>query len=88
MEIVVMYILLVNIYAFTSMGIDKRQAIRDKRRIKENHFFLIALIGGSIGIILGMRIFRHKTRHRSFTYGIPLCMLVNIITFYTLYSIY
>ncbi len=60
------------------MGIDKRKAIKKRWRIRESTLFLIAFVGGSIGAILGMRIFHHKTKHWYFVYGIPLILLIQI----------
>lgn len=61
------------------MGIDKLKARRRGFRIPEATLFIIAIIGGSIGSILGMYIFRHKTRHRTFTIGMPAILIVQII---------
>ncbi len=60
------------------MFIDKRRATKNKWRIEERTLFLFALSGGSIGIILGMYSFRHKTKHWSFKYGVPLILLIQI----------
>lgn len=61
------------------MGIDKLKAKKRGFRIPEATLFLIAFIGGSIGSILGMYLFRHKTRHRSFIIGMPVILAVQII---------
>ncbi len=60
------------------MGIDKRRARKRAFRIPEATLFLIALIGGSIGSIIGMYTFRHKTRHWYFVYGMPFILFVQI----------
>lgn len=60
------------------MGIDKRKAIKGAFRIPEATLFIVALIGGSIGSILGMYTFRHKTRHASFVYGMPAILILQI----------
>ena len=60
------------------MGIDKRRASKRAFRIPEATLFLIALIGGSIGSIIGMYTFRHKTRHWYFVYGMPFILFVQI----------
>lgn len=60
-----------NVFACILTGYDKFQAIRGGRRIPENMLFAIALTGGSLGILAGMLIFRHKTRHLSFRLGAP-----------------
>ena len=69
--ILVLYGIIVNVAGFAAMGIDKGRARRKVWRIPESTLFLIALIGGSIGSLLGMYGFRHKTRHWSFTWGMP-----------------
>ena len=61
------------------MGIDKRKAIKRTFRIPEATLFIVALIGGSIGSILGMQVFRHKTRHWYFAFGMPAILVVQIV---------
>lgn len=73
------YVIIINVIGFLLMGIDKLKARRRGFRIPEATLFIIALIGGSIGSILGMYIFRHKTRHRTFTIGMPAILIVQII---------
>ena len=76
-----MYLLLVNAVAFFIMGIDKRKAKKHEYRIPEKTLFLWAIAGGSVGSIVGMYFFRHKTRHPSFQIGMPLILLVQIYVF-------
>ena len=57
------YLLVVNLWAFALMWFDKRRAKRGGRRIRERTLFLSALLGGSLGALLGMQVFRHKTQH-------------------------
>lgn len=73
------YLAAVNIALFAAMGADKARAIRHRRRIPESTLFLLCLIGGSAGGVLGMFVFRHKTRHRSFSVGFPLILLAHIV---------
>ncbi len=73
------YFILMNLIGFLVMGIDKLKAKKRGFRIPEATLFLIAVIGGSIGSILGMYLFRHKTRHRSFIIGMPVILAVQII---------
>lgn len=61
------------------MGIDKKRARRKAWRIPESTLFLIALIGGSIGSIAGMYFFRHKTLHRTFVWGMPAILIVQVL---------
>lgn len=73
------YFIIVNLIGFALMGIDKYKAKKRSFRIPEATLFIVATIGGSIGSILGMYTFRHKTRHRSFVYGMPLILVIQII---------
>lgn len=72
------YLIAINIAAFCLMGIDKRRAQRHLWRISEKTLFLTALLGGSLGGILGMRLFRHKTKHWYFKYGLPGILILQI----------
>lgn len=78
-RIFILYIFLINIFAFFLMGNDKARARKKKYRIPEKNLFLTALLGGSIGAILGMYTFRHKTRHWYFVYGMPGILLMQCI---------
>lgn len=73
------YLLIINVIAFSLFGIDKFKAGRRLWRIPEKMLFLSAILGGSIGAILGMQIFRHKTKHKTFTIGIPTILMVQIL---------
>ena len=73
------YFIAVNLIGFVLMGIDKYKAKKRGFRIPEATLFTIAVIGGSIGSIAGMYAFRHKTRHRSFVYGMPFILFVQIV---------
>lgn len=75
----ILYLLVVNIAGFAMMGIDKKRAIRGAWRISEASLFLTALIGGSLGCIMGMEHFRHKTKHWYFKYGMPAILLLQIL---------
>ena len=72
------YFILMNLIGFAMMGIDKHKAVKKLWRIPEYTFFVIALIGGSIGTIAGMRLFHHKTRHWYFAYGLPAILLLQV----------
>ena len=72
------YFIGINLIGFALMGIDKYRARKRAFRIPEATLFIIAVIGGSIGSIIGMYAFRHKTRHRSFVYGMPFILFVQI----------
>lgn len=72
------YLALVNAAAFAAMGLDKWKARHDKWRIRERTLLLLAILGGSPGAILGMLLFRHKTRHWYFRYGLPAILILQI----------
>ena len=72
------YLVLVNAAALLLMLTDKKKARRGSRRIPERTLIGVAVIGGSIGAILGMYLFRHKTRHLKFTFGLPLILALQI----------
>lgn len=86
MNFLIAYMLLMNFATFCVMGVDKQYAKRKDRRIPEKRIFLLALIGGAAGVWLGMRVWRHKTLHASFTVGIPLLFAVNVICVWLLAS--
>jgi len=68
-----------NIVTFLMYGIDKAKAKRDNvRRISEKTLLLVALIMGALGALVGMGVFRHKTKKLKFTLGVPVCLLLNI----------
>lgn len=78
-DIIILYVAAVNVVSFLLMGIDKRKAVKRSFRIPESTLFVLAIIGGSIGSIIGMHLFRHKTRHWYFLYGMPVILALQII---------
>ncbi len=80
----VIYFFIINLFAIFLMKYDKVKAINNQYRVSEKTLFLIALILGGIGIYIGMYLFRHKTKHVKFTVGIPLIIILNILTIYYL----
>ena len=87
-KIVIAYVVLINIVGFFSMFIDKQRAMKNKWRIPEKTLFLIALIGGSIGSNAGMRLFRHKTKHWYFVFGMPAILILQIVIIFLLLGKY
>ena len=77
-KVIGIYILVVNLIGFLVMGIDKLKAKKRGWRIPEATLFIVAIIGGSIGSILGMHLFRHKTKHWYFVVGMPLILILQI----------
>ena len=71
-------IAILNVITFFLYGIDKWKAKKDRWRIPESTLLLLAVLGGSIGAWLGMKIWHHKTMHKKFKYGIPLIMILQI----------
>ena len=74
--ILFVYLFLMNLIGFLSMLIDKRRARKNGWRIRERTLFLLSILGGSIGSLSGMYIFRHKTRHWYFVLGMPLILFL------------
>ena len=79
------YLIGINLAGFIIMGVDKKRAIRGAWRISEASFFLTALLGGSLGCILGMQHFRHKTKHWYFKYGMPAILVAQVLLFVLLF---
>jgi len=75
---IMIYLGAASLFGFILMGADKRKAVQHKWRIPEKSLFLIALAGGSVGVLLGMWVFRHKTKHLSFSIGILMIIAVQI----------
>ena len=74
----VIYLILINALSFVLMLIDKYKARKNLWRIREATLITVAIIGGSVGSILGMNVFRHKTKHPKFTIGIPAILIAQI----------
>ena len=72
------YLLAINAVAFIIYGIDKYKAKKAKWRIPEATLLLLAVLGGSIGAWMGMKVWHHKTMHKKFKYGIPAILLIQI----------
>ena len=79
------YLVGINLTGFIIMGVDKKRAIRGAWRISEASLFFTALLGGSLGCILGMQHFRHKTKHWYFKYGMPMILAAQVLLFALLF---
>ncbi len=81
MNLVLYYIVIINILTFIVYGIDKLKAKKGKWRIPESTLLLLAIIGGSIGAWFGMKVWHHKTMHKEFKYGVPLIIIIQFSVF-------
>ncbi|OXG03464.1 uncharacterized membrane protein YsdA (DUF1294 family) [Flavobacterium araucananum] len=82
MKVLLLYFLFINIFVFILAGYDKNQARKNKRRIPENTLFFFEAIGGTIGLLLAMLFFRHKTSKTSFIIKFSLIFLIQIVLIY------
>ncbi len=78
-KLIIMPIISLNLIGFLLIGLDKYKSKRNKRRIRERTFFSIAILGGCIGVLAGMYFFRHKTKHPSFVWGLPIILILQLI---------
>lgn len=76
--VLLVWLAVINLVTFAVYGIDKAKAKRGAWRVPERTLFLLPLLGGSLGALLGMKVFRHKTKHWYFVWGIPLILLAQI----------
>lgn len=84
--ILIGYIIIINIISFFIMLYDKRQAIYHNFRISEKTIFIVSLLLGGIGTYVGMYVFRHKTKHLKFTIGIPIVIILNIVSVFYIFN--
>lgn len=84
--ILIGYIIIINIISFFIMLYDKKQAIYHNFRISEKTIFIISLLLGGIGTYVGMYVFRHKTKHLKFKIGIPIVIILNIISVFYIFN--
>jgi uncharacterized membrane protein YsdA (DUF1294 family) len=87
MLLLLLYLALVNLFAFIEMGYDKAQAKKGGRRTPEKRLMGLAAAGGALGGWIGMRVWRHKTKHASFVYGFPLLFLLNVACVFLLVKV-
>ena len=78
LHIALIYLVAINIVTFFMYGIDKWKAKNSKWRIRETALLGIAVLGGSIGAWLGMKVWRHKTQHKKYKYGVPAIIIVQL----------
>lgn len=80
-KIILIYLAVINLITFITYGIDKLKAKKHLWRISESTLLLLAIMGGSVGAILGMKVWDHKTRHKIFKYGIPAILILQALLF-------
>ncbi len=85
-KLIVYYLVAVNVVTFFLYGIDKFKAKHSMWRIPEATLLGLAVIGGSIGALLGMKVWHHKTMHKKFQFGIPVIILLQIALIIWIYS--
>ena len=79
MKAVMIYLILINALGFLLMLLDKHKARKKVWRIPEATLLIVALIGGSVGSLIGMYLVRHKTKHLQFSLGIPIMLVIHIL---------
>lgn len=84
--VVILYFIIMNIFSFILFFADKRKAIARKWRVPESTLLASAFAGGSLGALLAMKTFRHKTKHLKFTLSVPLMLVLHIILFSFLFA--
>lgn len=86
LKIIIGYLFFINLLTMLISWVDKRAAVKDKQRTPESTFMMLSIMGGSLGMLLSMRFFRHKTRKPKFTLGVPLIMALQVVgVFYLIY---
>ncbi|MDN4753961.1 DUF1294 domain-containing protein [Porphyromonadaceae bacterium W3.11] len=75
------YLIIINLLTFIIFGVDKWRAKAGKWRISEINLLLLVVMGGGIGAVLGMRVWRHKTKHKKFTLGVPIILLIQVLVY-------
>ena len=78
LHITLIYLAVINVVTFFMYGVDKWKAMKSKWRIKEGTLLGLAILGGSVGAWLGMKVWHHKTLHMKFRYGIPAIIIVQL----------
>ena len=78
LHIITIYLAVINVATFCTYGIDKMKAKKSMWRIREGSLLMLAILGGSIGAWLGMKVWHHKTLHKKFRYGIPAIIIIQL----------
>ena len=78
-QLIIIYLIAINVITFLVYGIDKWKAKRSKWRIPKATLLGLAVIGGSIGAWLGMKVWHHKTMHKKFKFGLPVIIIIQLL---------
>ena len=78
-HLILIYLAIITVVTFFAYGIDKWKAQHNRWRIPESVLLGLAAIGGSVGAWLGMKVWRHKTQHKKFKYGVPVILMVQVV---------
>lgn len=84
-KIILIYLAAITLVTFAVYGIDKRKTRLNRWRIPESNLLLLAVLGGSIGALLAMKVWHHKTRHKKFSFGVPAILILQIALVLFLY---
>ena len=79
LHIALIYLAVINVVTFFMYGVDKWKAKKSKWRIRETALLILAVLGGSIGAWLGIKVWHHKTQHKKFKYGVPAIIIVQLL---------
>lgn len=88
LKFIIAYALMVNLFGFILCFIDKRKAVKNQWRVPEIRFFIVAVLGGGPGVLAGIYKFRHKTKHKKFTVGIPAIIIIECILLMLLWKVW
>lgn len=87
-KLLIVYFTLINLITFVMYGVDKYKAKKSKWRIPEATLLWMAVIGGSIGAWIGMKVWHHKTLHKKFRFGVPVILLLQLAAVFYFYRIF
>ncbi|MBW8351193.1 DUF1294 domain-containing protein [Bacillus sp. IITD106] len=85
--LLIWYFIIINVFGIQIMKTDKKRSIHKQRRISEKNLWIVALIGGAPGTFIGMKMYRHKTKHFQFKYGFPFLALLDLVLYFYLFSL-
>ncbi|MBS4199930.1 DUF1294 domain-containing protein [Bacillus sp. FJAT-49732] len=85
--LLIWYFIIINVFGMQIMKNDKKRAIHHQRRISEKNLWMVALIGGAPGTFIGMKMYRHKTKHFQFKYGFPILAIIDLLIYFYLFTL-